>query len=225
MKKLLVLLVSVVFMVSCGDELESNTPAFQGDKDGSLWKGDYYSAAMDANGNLVVSGGKGGETVVLTIASTNVGSYSLGDGSASEAAFNNVAELHFSTYNDPDPALQLYPADGEITIEEFNLSNRTVTGSFWFNAFTDSGMQTVNYSKGVFYQIPVSGTVDSNIISCDDAVAASVTAQAAYEAATTGDANYSELCNAYKAALEAQIVSCGDGNGVLQGLIDGLSCE
>ncbi len=36
------------------------------------------------------------------------------------------------------------------------------------------------------------------------------------------DDNYTELCNAYKSSLEAQISACGDENGALQASIDAL---
>ena len=36
------------------------------------------------------------------------------------------------------------------------------------------------------------------------------------------DANYTELCNAYKDALENKIEVCGDPNGSVQNTIDGL---
>jgi hypothetical protein len=55
---------------------------------------------------------------------------------------------------------------------------------------------------------------------CDDAIAATVAAQQAYNNATS--ANHSELCNAYKTALENQIVACGDSSGDLQNIITDL---
>ena len=36
------------------------------------------------------------------------------------------------------------------------------------------------------------------------------------------DANFAELCNKYKTALQDQILSCGDAGGVLQSIIDSL---
>ncbi len=57
-------------------------------------------------------------------------------------------------------------------------------------------------------------------LSCDDAVSATLEAGVAFSAAT--DENYTDLCTDYKAALEAQIESCGDDTGNLQALIDDL---
>ena len=55
---------------------------------------------------------------------------------------------------------------------------------------------------------------------CADATQATAAAANAFIAAT--DANFSELCNAYRDALETQITACGDDTGVLQQSIDAL---
>ena len=57
-------------------------------------------------------------------------------------------------------------------------------------------------------------------LSCEDAVSATIEAGIAFNASTS--ANYATLCANYKAALEAQIDSCGDENGDLQAMIDDL---
>lgn len=57
-------------------------------------------------------------------------------------------------------------------------------------------------------------------LTCEDATAQTAVAADAYADATP--ANYNEKCVAYKAALEAQIVACGDASGALQLMIDGL---
>src|SRR5688572_25690796 len=63
---------------------------------------------------------------------------------------------------------------------------------------------------------------DNEPISCEDASAAVIAAGTAYNNATAE--NFVELCNDYKDALENQISSCGDENGVLQDMVDGLDC-
>ncbi|RNC87145.1 MAG: hypothetical protein ED556_06905 [Winogradskyella sp.] len=60
----------------------------------------------------------------------------------------------------------------------------------------------------------------------DDAAACleatNVTLDAALAFFNTTDENYTEICNAYKDALEARIIVCGDEDGSLQQLIDEL---
>lgn len=54
------------------------------------------------------------------------------------------------------------------------------------------------------------------------ALAAQNTAEAALAFLGVSNEDFSEVCNAYKTALEAQIAACGDEDGSLQGLIDEL---
>jgi hypothetical protein len=55
---------------------------------------------------------------------------------------------------------------------------------------------------------------------CPEATALTAAAQTAFSNAI--DTNYTALCNAYQTALENQISLCGDSDGSLQILIDGL---
>ena len=225
MKKVFLFIVSALMMVSCGEDLEFNTPALQGKKDGTLWRADYYSAEINTDGQLIVSGGRGSENVVLKMGSSNVGTYALGSESSSEASFSSVDDIMHSTNNDPDPIIQVYPADGEIVITEYSDSGNRVSGTFWFNAFSESGLNKVNYSQGIFHRVLISGGgTGSTVVSCDEAVATSEAALVVYNAADNTSSDYPPACNAYKAALMQQIISCGDDTNTLQGIIDGLDC-
>ena len=55
---------------------------------------------------------------------------------------------------------------------------------------------------------------------CDNATTAANQAESAFNNAD--DSNYSVLCNAYKGALQDKITACGDTNGNIQSIIDGL---
>lgn len=48
------------------------------------------------------------------------------------------------------------------------------------------------------------------------------TAEAALAFLGAGDATYTEICNAYKTAIEAQIIACGDEDGSLLAIIEDL---
>ncbi len=58
--------------------------------------------------------------------------------------------------------------------------------------------------------------------SCEDAVSATLAAAQDFESAT--NENFTELCEAYKQALQDQITACGDTTGDLQTILDGLDC-
>jgi len=79
MKKIALFLITIITFVSCGDDVQFNSPAFQGNKDYSLWRAEFYNASIDADGYLSITAGNNIETVVLTIPSVAIGTYTLGD--------------------------------------------------------------------------------------------------------------------------------------------------
>jgi hypothetical protein len=85
-------------------------------------------------------------------------------------------------------------------------------------------MKTLRLLSGVvlltLLSISCSSSSSSAPQNCDEAQAATDAAELAFNASTP--ANHEALCNAYKAALEAEIASCGDPNGDLQAIITDL---
>ncbi len=70
-----------------------------------------------------------------------------------------------------------------------------------------------------------SGLDDANIaLTCPEAAENLQKASIDFASASSDDDNFSDVCNAYKKALENQISACGDPDGSFQTLIDGLSC-
>ena len=61
-------------------------------------------------------------------------------------------------------------------------------------------------------------------ISCEEATQNTVTATANFSGVTPDDTNYTQLCLTYQSALENQIDACGDADGSIQAIIDGLDC-
>jgi hypothetical protein len=227
MKKFLIYVVGAVALFSCEERIEFNNPEMQANKDGVLWRATNYQVDID-NGDLLVRGGFNGEAVWLLPDNDNRGTYVLGDNAISEARFVDENGLEYSTRYAPDPSVQVYPSDGQIIVESFDTvdGRNTVTGTFWFNAFTADGLQKINFNQGVFYRVPFTGgLVVDPIISCDEAVEASATALEAYNATDVMSPEFPALCNAYKTALRNQITSCGDDTNVIQNIIDGLDCS
>lgn len=225
MKKLFVLAIAILAMVSCGDEVEFNSPAMQGKKDGTTWKAVSYRAYIDENGKSIITGHNNYETINLQVSSFSVGTYLLGESNSNIATLIGSNLEEYSTNNLPDQDIELYPPDGIIEITEFNQVNNSISGKFWFNAYSASGTQTVNFSQGIFYNIPIPFSSGPGLMSCDEAVAATATAAELYNATNPSDANFATVCNGYKNALMDQQVACGDDTGILQGIIDGLICE
>ena len=226
MKKFLIYIFGALTLFGCEERIEFNNPALQANKDGNLWRATNYQVDID-NGDLLVRGGFNGESVWLLPDNDNRGTYVLGDNAISEARYVDENGLVYSTRYAPDPSVQVYPSDGQIIVESFNTvdGRQTVTGTFWFNAFTADGLQKINFNQGVFYRIKFTGgLVVVPIVSCDDAVTAANNALATYNATDAMSAEFPAVCNAYKTALRNQRNNCGDDTNALQNIIDGLDC-
>lgn len=95
---------------------------------------------------------------------------------------------------------------------------------------------TLSNALDTFVQACEIDTDDASVLaalallnSCADMTNNCVAATTAAAAAETAFANATPdneiaLCNAYRAALQAQIVACGDADGSIQAIIDGLTC-
>ncbi|WP_435136736.1 DUF6252 family protein [Formosa sp. A9] len=154
------LLVISVCISSCGDDIEFNSPAFQADKDGVLWKSQSRQARND-DGGITVSGKLGSETVALSIPSATIDTFQLGAGKIANANYTNASDTLYSTLYNPvdDPSTPedeslVYYAEGEIVIDDINTTENYVSGSFWFTAYDGLGEHGVNFNKGVFYRVP-----------------------------------------------------------------------
>lgn len=225
MRKIIVLAFAFLAFVGCGEEIEFNTPALQGEKDGNLWEAVTFRANVDSGGFLRITGSDNFETITLVLNSTAIGEHDIVD-TSSYATLIDINEVLWSTENTPDPSIQIYPANGVINLTEFNTEKATVSGSFYFNAFNDSGLSSINFNEGVFYNVPITGgsVVDpgGTTMACDIANATVAATLINYNAVINTDPNYSTVCGAYKTALNAQILACGDDTGAVQTIIDGL---
>ncbi|MBU2927823.1 DUF6252 family protein [Winogradskyella psychrotolerans] len=233
MKKLILLSLVFLAVFSCGDEVQFNSPAFQGDRENELWRAKGFSASIETNGFLTITGTNAAESVILTVPSVIESTFIVGDIDVIEAQYINSFGDTFSTTNKPDESVSIYPELGEIIIEEIDVVNRTFTGTYRFLAFDASGLNSVGFTNGIFYKVPlVSGEFPTNPITCADVQAAADVAQLAYEATFASDLEfvdseaYLAACNAYSNALTEQRTYCGDTDGSLQAIIDGLGdCE
>jgi hypothetical protein len=226
MKKIIVLILVSFAFFGCGEELEFNTPSFQGEKDGNLWEAVSFSANINSLGQLTVLASDNFETITLQTNSAAIGLYDVSQ-TNSYAALIDINDIVYSTNNFPDPSVQLYPAAGVIDLKDVNIEEGYVSGEFYFNAFNSSGLSSININKGLFFKVPllavqaVTGGID---IPCTTATSAVSATLISYSASSPGDTNYVSVCSAYKTALTTQKNSCGDADGSIQAIIDGLSC-
>ena len=233
MKKLILLALVFLTIYSCGDEVKFNTPAFQGDRANELWRAKAFSARIEADGFLTITATNNIETVNLIVPSVVEAEFVFGNVDAIEAQYIDEFGTQFSTTNQPDPEVSVYPELGEINIEEIDVVNRTFTGTFRFLAFDASGLNTVGYTNGIFYKVPlIFGEFPTNPVLCVDTEIDSDAALAAYEASFASDlvfinrTDFETACNAYRDALNRQRTYCGDPDGSLIISIEALgSCQ
>ncbi|WP_121667002.1 DUF6252 family protein [Mesonia aquimarina] len=217
MKKLFLLtLIAVLGVVSCSDEIESNTPSIQGEANGEFFRARNSSATINQDGSVTMVGTSSEETISLTTASIDLGTYALGNGNINEATFENVEGDFYTTGS---------TGFGQIEITKVEAGK--LSGEFYFDARKDETGDTLNFNKGFFFEVPLTnpGSGGEVAITCQEAQTA--TAQAS-QAFANGDPDnqeeYETLCLAYKAALDQQIEACGDESGDLQTALDALPC-
>ncbi|MGB6268382.1 MAG: DUF6252 family protein [Olleya sp.] len=228
MKRITIVLAVLLTLSSCGEELVFNTPAFLGYNGGELWEATNYRANVDDQGYLTVTGIRNLETINLRTNNTTEGSYALGNtvSSISSAIYEDELGAVYTTNSVPHPSVQVYPSEGNITISEFNLIERTVSGTFTFHSFDNTGLNHENFNKGYFYNVPILsiGVVDTSgqTQACLNATAVVVTTQTNFNNTDPNGPDYTAFCNAYKTALQVKKQQCGDDDGSIQDIINGL---
>lgn len=86
MKKTLLLITLAILAISCQENLQTNTPGFQGLKDDVYWRANDARAYINESGNLTVEGITEFETLTLSTVSANPGIYYLGSIATSNSA-------------------------------------------------------------------------------------------------------------------------------------------
>lgn len=238
MKKIIVLFLITFAFFRCGEEVEFNTPSFSAKKDGNIWEAVSYTANLDNSGVLTIVAFNNFETITLVafpsdaslctgVFQDNVGSCYEVVENASFATLLDVDEVFYSTSNEPDETVQVYPPAGVINLRDINLEEGVVSGEFYFNAFSNSGLSAVNFNEGFFHNVPLIGAVavgGSTNTSCDSAENSVNATSITYNATPTNDPQYEDICNAYRTALLNKISSCGDPGGTIQDMVDALDC-
>lgn len=232
MKKLILLTFVFLTLYSCGDEVQFNS-AFQGDRENALWRAKGFSASISTDGFLTITGTNNSEKVILSIPSVSESKFILGDVETIEAQYIDGVETIFSTNNRPDESVSIYPELGEIVIEEIDFTLKTFTGTYRFLAFDASGLNSVGFTNGIFYKVPLAfGEIPTNPMTCMDAEQAADIARMTYEAAFASELefidsdDYEAACTAYINALNDQRTFCGDPDGALKNRIDVLgTCQ
>jgi hypothetical protein len=153
MNKIQYLLVVFLLFNNCESTVEFRIPAFQAHVNGDqFWEASLFSITTDASGAIITGSSLSG-TVSMHMPSLEVGTHNLGSLEIATAIYQDTT--YYSTNNDGIASIA-YLSDGEITIEEYNSEENTISGTFNFDAYNDTGEYTINISQGVFYRLPIS---------------------------------------------------------------------
>ena len=161
MRNLAFYMFSVVILLTltnCSDEIEFNNPAIQANKNGDFWRASYQAVDID-NGGWVIEGGNYVETVQLITFNDTRGTFELGgENNPNIAIFRDAQGVVYSTANEPNPELSVYPAEGVIIVDDItNDDPKRIRGTFWFTAYSNDGTKAINFNQGVFYMAPIIG--------------------------------------------------------------------
>jgi len=153
MNKFQYLLAFLLIFSSCEDTIEYRIPAFQAHVNGvQFWEASSFSIITDSNGTIITGNNLSG-TLTMHIPLLEVGVNNLGSSEVAVGVFLDT--LYYSTmYNGIASIAHL--SDGEITIDEFNSEENTISGTFNFDAYNETGEYNLNISEGVFYRLPIS---------------------------------------------------------------------
>lgn len=166
MRKILLALSLIFVLASCESEVTFNNPTFQVYKDNTLVKVRNPRATLNSNGTLVISGKNNFETLTLTLASANPGTYTLGVNSVNAAYYTYSTSgftLEYSTIlGITNP--QLEDGLGRVVIyspehPKSSSDPNTISGEFYFRGrlINDNpfGVPTIFFHKGNFYNVKV----------------------------------------------------------------------
>ncbi|MFP2997491.1 DUF6252 family protein [Spongiivirga sp. MCCC 1A20706] len=148
MKKVLFLFVLLCAMVSCEDDIDDNTPAFQGTIDGEFFRATELSVQPGEDDVWILEGSMTVEKITLQIVDLNTGIYDLGQNLRNTGTYSIEGEVSFFTGETGNT--------GNVTISEYNTEEGFISGVFKFTANNEDG--SVNVQDGIFYRVPIMGT-------------------------------------------------------------------
>ena len=142
---------------SCTSEIEYRIPAFQATINGTnSWDAVDFNVTTNALGEGIITGSEFNSSISLRFPSINIGVYDFRENIIGVATYQDT--IQYSTLNDGISSIA-YFSDGEISINEIS-SDSEISGTFTFNAYDSSGELTVNVSRGIFYRLPLTQTID-----------------------------------------------------------------
>ncbi|AUC76766.1 hypothetical protein [Olleya sp. Bg11-27] len=205
----------------------NNTISSTGEVNGTTVESNTIVESMDTNYNMTFTAantfnaaGNYGYNVNSTVNGQNsIQDLSLDDvnGSGSYTVNGNEMTVNGAFFTLEFQGMDLAQAQGEQTLD-FSITDNGQTLTFIQDTTETNTIPGGGSTTAVVTGTSIWSLVTTTNTSCADAVDATSLAENAYNNDTTN----AGLCNAYKTALQNQITVCGDANGALQSIIDGL---
>lgn len=173
MKKFLSLIVLLVALTSCEEDVRFNDPAVQALKNNEIWRATSFKAVRRMDNSLTITASNGFETVTLKTESADP---NICEGTPIGGGTDKAGCEYYFGYDTVNVASYVLSADGIIMSYETgvdapdeleegalriynrlkytDLTQGYISGEFYFNAENTAG-EAVNFSQGIFYKIPV----------------------------------------------------------------------
>ena len=158
MKKFVLLLVVLFSLISCDENIKFNSPSVQGMKDNIFWRAIDSRATILPDGSLLIEAFTANEVLSLKTNSTKSQNYPLGISNSSTAIFTQTIGTEKITFKTDSGVI----VTGQIVITKYDDVNKTISGSFKFNAKrTDTASSPDTFlwfQQGIFNKVPVSSS-------------------------------------------------------------------
>ncbi len=154
MKKIVALLFVFVAITSCTQDITKNDPAMEAFKDDVRWRARDMFAEVAANGSVTITGLTTYETLTIKLPSLYPFVHPIGENHSRVATFTNSQEGVEAMFTSGTGF-----GDGEVDIDEYDIENQTISGTFRFNLINSSddpeAPEVMNFQHGVLYKVPV----------------------------------------------------------------------
>ncbi len=138
------LAVICLFLTSCTTDIEINDPALQAKIDGELFRSAIKKAVIYEDGTLVISGSADDQSISFSVVSPKTGTYKTAQQAINKASFQ-ASSIEFVSKEGE--------TDGTVEITE--ISNNEISGNFHFKDLKDEHGNSMNFSDGWFYRLPL----------------------------------------------------------------------
>lgn len=146
MKKIIFFLLAALSLIACEDT-ETNDVALQAKVNDRLYRSTDARASLNEDGNLTIQGFTQEESLTLRLSRLAKTDFHIREGSSNYAIFEDMGGNVYSTRSQ---------GEGIVTISRLNEENKTISGTFHFNAVLP-GIDTIYVSKGVLHNISYTG--------------------------------------------------------------------